>query len=284
MARTVEQSLDYFPMDSGIFSDRKIRKLLKTFDAKGYLIYNFVLCEIYKDKGYFVKCDKDFMFDVADTLKKEDSLVKEVIEFCVNNELFDKRVYDVYSVLTSRGIQKRYRDVKKRSSVVIKEMYKISEEKIINVTEKAINETLMQINVTEKPINETLMRQRKEKESKVNKIKEKEINKEKFLNLNFDFLNSNPEFLILLKKWIEYKKQKNNPITSQIQIEIFYKELFEMSSGNVSDAERIMNWNISKGYQAIYQPEPKFINYGKATNNTTHNCRQAIEKGTYGEL
>ena len=161
MARTIETGVKYFPLDTGIFSDRKIRKLLLTFGAKGFLVYTFVLCEIYKDKGYFVQCDDDFLLDIAYTLNLPESTVSEIVNFCVSNVLFDKRVFDVEKALTSSGIQKRFSEIKKRSDIKILDCHKI------NVTE-------MPINVTEMPINDALIPQkkRKEKEIKVKEIKE----------------------------------------------------------------------------------------------------------------
>jgi len=167
MARSLETGIGYFPLDTGIFSDRKIRKLLKTFESKGYLIYTFVLCEIYKDKGYFVKCDTDFLFDIADTLNLSEGLVKEVIQFCLSNVLFDKRVFDVEGVLTSSGVQKRYLKIKERSAIKIDEKYIIAEEKSINVA-------ITDINVTEITENDAIIPQSKVKKSKVNKSKKKE--------------------------------------------------------------------------------------------------------------
>ena len=147
MARQVEKGISYFPLATGLFSDRKIRRLLSTFGSKGLTLYVFVLCEVYKDNGYFVGCDDDFFTDCAFSLNFSENVVREVILFCVNNGLFDKRVFDVEHVLTSAGIQKRYMKVKARSSVAIEERYKVVDaekgdiavENGIPVTEKAID-------------------------------------------------------------------------------------------------------------------------------------------------
>ena len=156
MARQIEIGIKYFPFETGIFSDRKIKKLLLTFGAKGFLVYIFVLCEIYKDKGYYIQCDDDFLLDIAYSLNLPETVVKEIISFCVSNVLFDKRVFDVEKVLTSSGIQKRFLEIKKRSNVSVLNNLRI------NVTENDIN-------VTKKPINATLIPQKK---SKVKKSKE----------------------------------------------------------------------------------------------------------------
>ena len=162
MARQVEKGISYFPLDTGLFSDRKIRRLLGTFGARGLILYIFVLCEVYKDKGYFVECDDDFFTDCAYSLNMAENLVREVVLFCVKNGLFDKRVFDVEHALTSSGIQKRYMKVKARSNVAIEERYKVS------CIEKGIPATENGIPVAEKTINAAIIatkeKKRKEKE------------------------------------------------------------------------------------------------------------------------
>ena len=44
MARPIKESLSYFPLDSDFFSDRKIRRLLKTFGGEGR--NNLHLCAV----------------------------------------------------------------------------------------------------------------------------------------------------------------------------------------------------------------------------------------------
>lgn len=165
MARPKQIGLSYFPMDTGIFSDRKIRKLLKTFGAPGYLVYNFVLCEIYKDKGYFVECNEDFLFDIADTLNLNEVTVKDIIRFCSQNLLFDNSIYQDSNVLTSSGIQKRYLEVKSRSEVEILEKYRVI------ATPKRNRAAIHIINDHETPVFAAEIPQKK---SKVNKNKEED--------------------------------------------------------------------------------------------------------------
>ena len=231
MARTREIGLRYFPMDTGIFSDRKIRRLLKTFGAKGYLIYNFVLCEIYRDKGYFVQCDEDFLFDIADNLAIDENLVKEVISFCVSNVLFNKRVFDVENILTSAGIQKRYLEVKSRSEAKILDSYKI------NVTEMAIN-------VTKKPINATLIPQKK---SKVKENKEKEIIPplppmgETGFDLSFIEIDC---FRQLFMEWLSYKREIRDGYKSQKSVEIAYSNLLKKGNKDFEICKEIVYQSI----------------------------------------
>ncbi|CAL2056088.1 DUF4373 domain-containing protein [Tenacibaculum sp. 190524A05c] len=158
MARPIKNGLDYFPFDTDIFSDRKVRKLLKTHGCKGFTVFSLVLCEIYRGKGCFVLCDDDFLFDVSDKLNIAETVVNETINFCVSNGLFDKRVFECEGILTSASIQKRYISAK-RGKVVIDAKINVFE------TENPVNVAITEVNVTEST-------QSKVKKSKVKESKE----------------------------------------------------------------------------------------------------------------
>jgi hypothetical protein len=110
MARPIKESLNYFPLDTGFFGDRKIKRLLKTFGGKGTTIYTFLLCEIYRENGYFLKWDEHYPEDIADALGAgfTPSLVSEVLSLCLKIDLLDNNLFGSFSILTSAGIQKRY--------------------------------------------------------------------------------------------------------------------------------------------------------------------------------
>lgn len=118
MARPIKESLTYFPLHADFFSDRKIKRLLKMFGGKGVTIYIFVLCEVYRNNGYFLQYDKFYLSDIADALGAgfNKNLVFDAISFCLNTGLFDKSIFDSYGILTSKGIQKRYLSAKESSA------------------------------------------------------------------------------------------------------------------------------------------------------------------------
>ncbi len=161
MARPQIQGLKYFPFDSNIFSDRKIKRLLRTFGTKGFTVYAFLLCEIYRDEGYFMEWDDDVAFDVSDAIVgTSEDLIKSVVNSCFDWKLFDKEIYDLHGVLTSSGIQKRYLKATTRRTVQV-EKYLIIE----SVNED--NETKTGDIVTETQKNDSESTQSKVKKSKV---------------------------------------------------------------------------------------------------------------------
>lgn len=107
MARISKQGLDYFPMDIDIFTDLKIRKLIKYQGGKAISVYALLLCNIYKN-GYYMEWDKELPFICSEMTGFDEAYISEVIKSCLTLGLFSKELFDKYGVLTSKGIQERY--------------------------------------------------------------------------------------------------------------------------------------------------------------------------------
>lgn len=107
MARTTKRGLDYFPMDIDIFSDLKIRKLIKYQGGKAISIYALLLCNIYKN-GYYIEWDDELPFICSELTGFDEAYVSEVMKTCLSLGLFSKELFDAEGVLTSKGIQERY--------------------------------------------------------------------------------------------------------------------------------------------------------------------------------
>ena len=68
MARPQKTGLDYFPFDVDFFSDKKIRRLRAKYGNDGVTAYIYILCLIYRDKGYYAEYDDDLILDISDEL------------------------------------------------------------------------------------------------------------------------------------------------------------------------------------------------------------------------
>lgn len=110
MARPAKKGLEYFPMDTDFFSDKKIRLLRGEFGAAGLLILLATYCRIYDKMGYWASFDDDDAILTADELGCgiTAQLVGDVIQCAVKRGLFDRRIYEEHGVLTSHGIQCRF--------------------------------------------------------------------------------------------------------------------------------------------------------------------------------
>ena len=105
-----KSKLDWFPVDTRILEDPKVRKLVHKYKVEGYGLFLHVLSRIYLN-GYFIKDDIDsFALDIAYDLGYNDTeehiaLVKEVIEYMMKINLLDSFSYEYESVFTSKAIQ-----------------------------------------------------------------------------------------------------------------------------------------------------------------------------------
>lgn len=102
--------LAYYNVETDRYQDIKIKRLKKDFGCNGIAVYDYLLCEIYRDKGCFIEWDESTVFDVAEYFGLKENLVKEIVNYCAYVGLFNKELLCRESVLTSRSIQQRYID------------------------------------------------------------------------------------------------------------------------------------------------------------------------------
>lgn len=110
MARPIKEGVDYFPFDTNFFNDDKVKLLRSEFGAKGIYVLVYLLCEMYGKNGYFIKWDKNKCFLVSDGAGCgcSPSYISELISGALRCSFFDERVFKLFGVLTSAGIQRRY--------------------------------------------------------------------------------------------------------------------------------------------------------------------------------
>ena len=110
MARPIKEGVDYFPFDTSFFNDDKVKLLRSEFGAKGIYVLVYLLCEMYGKNGYFIKWDKNKCFLVSDGAGCgcSPSYISELISGALRCSFFDERVFKLFGVLTSAGIQRRY--------------------------------------------------------------------------------------------------------------------------------------------------------------------------------
>jgi hypothetical protein len=129
MARPQKTGLDYFSFDVGFFDDIKIRKISRACGINSYSILICLLCNIYKDYGYYILWDEDLPFVVADKVGTSEGAVVEVIKKALQVNLFSKEAYEKHKVLTSHGIQKRYLSATiRRGGGIIVDKYKVTDD------------------------------------------------------------------------------------------------------------------------------------------------------------
>ena len=113
MARPIKKGLSYFPLDSSLFSDRKIKILMARYGADGFTVYVYILCEIYKE-GYCLTLDKDFEYIAASDLNMSVDKIGQILAFLFERSLLSRILLTPdTAVITSAGIQRRYQEAVK---------------------------------------------------------------------------------------------------------------------------------------------------------------------------
>ena len=171
MARPPKVGLDYFPLDVNFLNDLKTKKIVRSYGASAVAVALNVFINIYRDNGYYVECDDDFIFLIADELKIDEEYTKNVIKKMVEVDFFDKNLYENHKILTSIGIQNRYVLASgRRVRTKINEVYDL-----INTKKEEFLPTETEFMYTETQENEGLCIQKYTKEKKRKEKKRKEI-------------------------------------------------------------------------------------------------------------
>ena len=140
--RPIKQGIDYFPLDTGFFSDVKIRKIARACGPNAASVIICLLCNIYRNNGYYILWDEDLPFFIADEVGVSEGCVKEVLLKAVQVGFFDVDKHSAYGILTSSGIQKRFFEITKRRTET-----ELIPEYLINVDINSINARKNSINV-----------------------------------------------------------------------------------------------------------------------------------------
>lgn len=109
LARPIKKGIDYFPLDVDFLRDIKIRKVMRACGSAAPTILICLLGNIYRDEGYYMKWDEDTRFLVADDVGTSEASVDEVVKKSIQVGIFDSKLYDQHQILTSHGIQERYK-------------------------------------------------------------------------------------------------------------------------------------------------------------------------------
>lgn len=114
MARPLKSGIDYFPLDCNFMKDIKVRKILRACGPSAIAVIVNLLCTIYQGDGYYMMWDEDTGFLIADDVGVKESFVHEVVKTAVQVDFFNAAMFDTRGILTSIGIQRRYKEATAR--------------------------------------------------------------------------------------------------------------------------------------------------------------------------
>lgn len=164
MARPLKEGVDYFSLDC--YMDDKIKMIQAEFGLKGFAIVVKLWQTIYREYGYYCEWneEKKLLFASEEGADCGPGLINEIVQACIRRDIFSKKLFDKYQILTSRGIQKRYLSITaKRKKAEMKKEYSL-----VEVAHNSINDDNNRVNVGKNQVNSVDNTQSKVKESKVN--------------------------------------------------------------------------------------------------------------------
>lgn len=288
MANRAKTGLEYFPLEVTLFSDIKCRKMIRKYGSDAITLYIYLLCRIYED-GYYIELDEDLLFFAAETLKMDEDLVNEMLNFMLKIGIFDENLAKKEKLLTSKGVQIRYSEISK----IARRKKTIENFSLINVHLSPNNVQDYTNNVQEYPINVQLYPNNahfcnKEKESKLKEIKVKEKEKEKKEKVSSTSTSTSKKNLEVQKKiyfcidelfeilsadeyWIEISAKSHQCNIDEIQIAIPKFLLHLQSSGteikSIQDAKSHFNNWLRKIRQLESKSNPDDNKIGRISRN-----------------
>lgn len=98
-------ALKYYRLSVRFSQDHEL--LLQEFGAKSMVVVIAIYEKIFSINGYYLEWDSDSRFSLSKYLGgiADPDYIEEVVAGCIRRGLFDKSVFDMFKVLTSRNIQ-----------------------------------------------------------------------------------------------------------------------------------------------------------------------------------
>lgn len=269
--------LRYYTVDTDRYLDIRIKRLRKDYGCRGLAVYDYMLCEIYRDRGCFIEWDENTSFDVAEYLGLKESVVQEIVKYCSVVGLFNETLLR-HGIITSASIQKRYLEMAtraKRKNVTIPDICQLPE----------VGAEIPELGASTGE-NSGSSPQNKEKKSKIghplispfqgenknipasttvairqsSKRKEKVAQKRKDLDLSF----VEPTFQPVMADWLAYKSERGQAYR-QIGAESCYSHLKDLSGNDPDVARKIVEQSIANNYAGLFSL--KTTNNGRTATN-----------------
>ncbi len=111
MARPIKNGLDYFTIETTMLKQYHIQSLRRSFGAEGFLFYFALISDIYTN-GFYIIADDIYLYHLSGELRIDESQLKKMVEFAVENGFFDTEMYEKHHILTSVEVQKHYFSVR----------------------------------------------------------------------------------------------------------------------------------------------------------------------------
>ena len=207
MARPLQKGLGYFPLDTNF--DDTIELLEAKFGLEGFAIFIKLLQKIYSN-NYYLDWNEEIKLLFVKRHNLNINLVNEILNYCLEKNIFNNNLFSKFSILTSAGIQSRYfKAIERRKNIEIINAYILIDLKDINATFKEIN---VDINSSNVDINS----QSKVKNSIVYNIKEEKTDFD--INILPEMQDINNKAEVEVKSVFDFYNQQAAFIPNKIRI------------------------------------------------------------------
>ena len=293
MARPRKQGLLYFSFDTDFFySDRRIKALRARFGNDGIVLYIWILCEAYKDKGYYLIYDDDCIDNMMTDLGLTEGFIKQIMEYLASRSLLTQIsiLASPVTTITSPGIQKRYQEAMKGQKRIVDvngEIWLLSKEETASFIKVTQNEAISEKNhsISEKNHSISEKNPLKEKKEKERKVKENNIYSAKSADTQKIVKKSDskqkevvyyqdPDLDKAFKDYIADRKEAKKDLTSRA-IKEHMEVLKELAGEDTELAIKIIKKSILKSWTGFFKLEeknkPKQVIQGNQSTRVTGN-------------
>lgn len=106
MARPQRKAIDYFPLDCSM--DDSVKFIEAKHGLTGFALLVKLWSKIYSSEGYYCEWSEKNKYLFCKEHNIEVELIDGILNTCFNEGVFDRGLFNTHSVLTSKGVQKRY--------------------------------------------------------------------------------------------------------------------------------------------------------------------------------
>jgi hypothetical protein len=207
LARPIKDGVDYFPLD--VHLDDKFKFIEIKFKLEGFAILIKLFQKIYS-YGYWYKWTEDEMLIFADENRVDVSTVKNVVDEAIIREIFDKELYEKCNILTSKGIQNRYKEIVKRRKNV-----NVIEEYLLIDNNFGINDNIMQTSSEQEGNTEQTPSEHNDSKSTQSKVKESKVKNINNIYTIFDSYSDNADLRQALRDYSQMRNKIKAPLTER---------------------------------------------------------------------
>lgn len=261
MARPIQKGLAYFPFDTDFFFDRNIKRLRGKYGADGIVVYLYILTEIYREDGYYLRVDKDFYLDAASDLGMSADKIEQIVVFLCGRSMLDKQLLVSDDVLTAHSIQRRFQKAvsergQKRAIEVDRKLWILNDaetESFIKCTDffgfSPKNDSCSEKNDGYSPKNPSKENEIKEIKKNENKVSKQESGGS--FDSIIDSYTDNEELRFVLKEHLKTRKAKSKAALTNYAIELSLKTLDKLTTDDNGKIQ-IVKKSIERGWVGFF--------------------------------